>query len=227
MYTAHHGHKVEFSTLAGANHFVDFNPAEDIRSAIEIKFIDGPSKYPLTRGDYVVLKWGEVSPHLKNYTRAPHYLFSSEAFGVNHPNSTDKTINFYRVSESAQAQKIRVFPASEIENGLQIVVNELERKISVKPNETTKFEVVTVNINHYDSGIDGSFNISLITKDNNGNEKLLDIKPFRPSYGNLLNVFRPTEASIHLLPDASYFLDFYITDALGTKSLQDEIQLDL
>lgn len=228
MDIAGHGYRMDFSVHAEHINTIDMTPDKDIRSSIVVNFLDAPPKFKFAQGNYVVLKWGKSKGSSKEYTLAPHQLFRFTNFGVNNTSASNPTINFYRLSKFNETNSLKVFPASAENNQLQIAVNEFEKVIQILPEETVSFDVVTLNINDYESGVKGTFDISRLVEDKLGLFEAFTIYPFAEGYGYFYNsTVRDTQASMHLLTDSSYLLDFYVTDDLGVQSKQDTIQIDL
>ncbi|MEM7647494.1 MAG: hypothetical protein AAF203_11330, partial [Pseudomonadota bacterium] len=214
-----------FTIKPGEIKTVDLSPLTDTRANIELDFLDDPAAFTRIQGNYVVLKYTDkinlsVSPRL---TSAPFNMTTKKGYGfrVSTYNPNDGTYNYYIASsQGAFPRPYKVFPQFE---KFSIVVNEVEEEMTLSPGGTFKQEIATLNVKDFESGKPGFFKIFI---EENG--KLIPINYKSSEFSKtLIEYDHPTNGSLNLLPNKTYWFRFFITDNLGKTTQQDEIQVSL
>jgi hypothetical protein len=202
------------------------NIKKDIRATLFIDFVDGAPTYDVGQAaNYVVANF-RTAPAGQHYPDVSDRLwYFSSGFSVNNgsPDDWNGIINWYKFQLSGQSQKILAYPLANANDFYEVNVNEQIVPVTLTAGKETRIPVATVNVNDYKSGLPGTF--KLFTEDTAGFTEAKFASTNNPT-GFMKKEFN-TKSSLFLPYGRIYRLDFFISDATLTKSLQDQVTLDL
>jgi hypothetical protein len=142
-------------------------------------------------------------------------------------------INYYKFATDGINQTVYAYPLktpNAFGTYYELSINEHIVPLILQAGQTTRVPVATLNVHHYKSNLAGFYRVfSDYRQKGLLAQVLTPVQTTGYSYlpYKLVDMVYPTETSLFYPIGYNFRLDFYITDATGRTTLQDQVPVDL
>ncbi|MBS1969651.1 MAG: hypothetical protein JSU04_05065 [Bdellovibrionales bacterium] len=205
----------------------------ELRGALLLDFIGGKPVFDTEKSFNslaVVYRDNQVAKDESHLP--PSFMARDEGSQFADAQSKRYFINYYKYAADGVNQTTYAYPIKQKNpwgTYYELTINEHVLPLSLTAGQTTRIPVATLNVHHYKSNLPGFYRVFSDYKQKGILSQVLtpvNVSGYSDLY-KLLDVVYPTETSLFYPIGYNFRLDFYITDATGRTTLQDQVNVDL